>query len=77
MRFISIKSIKAQNYKSFNNLEVKLSDFNIIIGPNSAGKSNFISILQFLRDIINSGVENAISLQGGTEHILNTNGGII
>jgi predicted ATPase len=73
MRFISIKSIKAQNYKSFNNLDVKLSDFNIIIGPNSAGKSNFISILQFLRDIINSGVENAISLQGGTEHILNTN----
>lgn len=70
---MSIKSIKAWNYKSFNNLNVNLSDFNIIIGPNSAGKSNFISILQFLRDIINSGVENAISLQGGTEHILNAN----
>ncbi|MEM0140118.1 MAG: AAA family ATPase [Ferroplasma sp.] len=71
MKFMSIKKIKASNYKSFKDLDVTLSDFNVIIGPNSSGKSNFISILQFLRDIINSGIENAISLQGGIEYILN------
>jgi len=71
MKIIPIKTIKARNYKSFKDIEINLSDFNVIIGPNSAGKSNFLSILQFFRDIINSGVENAISLQGGIEYILN------
>jgi predicted ATPase len=73
MKVIQIRTIKARNYKSFRDVEINLSDFNVIIGPNSAGKSNFLSILQFFRDIINSGVENAISLQGGLDYILNPN----
>lgn len=77
MKNIPIKTIKARNYKSFKDIEINLSDFNVIIGPNSAGKSNFLSILQFFRDIINSGVENAISLQGGVEYILNPDNNIM
>ncbi len=77
MKNISIKTIKARNYKSFKDIEINLSDFNVIIGPNSAGKSNFLSILQFFRDIINSGVENAISLQGGLEYMLNPDSNIM
>jgi len=77
MKIIPIKTIKAKNFKSFKDIEINLSDFNVIIGPNSAGKSNFLSILQFLRDIINSGIENAISLQGGLDYMLNSNDNIM
>jgi len=63
MKNISIKTIKARNYKSFKDIEINLSNFNVIIGSNSSGKSNFLSILQFFRDIINSGIENAISFK--------------
>jgi predicted ATPase len=68
-----ISKLKAWNFKSFKHLEIDLDNFNIIIGANSSGKSNLISIFQFIRDIIDNGVENAISLQGGTEYMFNIN----
>jgi predicted ATPase len=71
MKFIPIKTIKARNFKSFEDIEINLSEFNVVIGPNSGGKSNFLSILQFFRDIVNFGVENAISLQGGLDYMIN------
>ena len=48
--------------------------FNCLIGANASGKSNFVSIFKFLRDICKSGLDNAISLQGGIEYITNING---
>ena len=47
--------------------------FNVVIGSNAAGKSNFISIFKFLRDIARHGIVNAIALQGGVEYIRNAN----
>ncbi len=66
-----IKSIEISNFRSFRQLKLDLGSFNVMIGPNSAGKSNFIQIFRFLRDIVESGLENAISLQGGVEYIRN------
>jgi energy-coupling factor transporter ATP-binding protein EcfA2 len=43
-----------------------------VIGSNAAGKSNFIAVFRFLRDIATLGIVNAISLQGGSEYIRNT-----
>ncbi len=68
-----IKKIKIENFKSFKKLEVPLGSFNVLIGANAAGKSNFISIFKFLRDIVNNGLDNAISLQGGIEYLRNIN----
>jgi predicted ATPase len=68
-----IKEIKIRNFKSFKKLEVALENFNVIIGANAAGKSNFISIFKFLRDIVNNGLDNAISMQGGSEYLRNIN----
>lgn len=67
------KNIKVQNFKSFKNLEINLNNFCTIIGPNAAGKSNFIQIFQFIRDISNYGLDNAISMQGGVEYLRNIN----
>jgi predicted ATPase len=73
MTGINISRLKAWNFKSFKDLDLQLDNFDIIIGANSSGKSNLISIFQFIRDIIDNGVENAISLQGGTEYMFNVN----
>ena len=68
-----IQRIHVENFKSFSEIDIELSRFQVIIGSNAAGKSNFINIFRFLRDITTSGVVNAIALQGGAEYLQNTN----
>jgi predicted ATPase len=68
---MGLKTVKIKNFKSFNDVEINLSKFNVLIGPNAAGKSNFIRIFAFLRDIRKFGLENAISLQGGVKFLRN------
>lgn len=68
-----IEKIQVSNFKSFENLDVDLEELNIIIGPNAAGKSNFLEILNFIRDISDWGLNNAISMQGGQELLQNFN----
>ena len=68
---MAIRRIRVSNYKSFGNLDVSLGNFNVLIGANASGKSNFIQILKFLRDIATDGLENAISLQGGIAYLRN------
>jgi predicted ATPase len=67
-----IQSIHGENFKSFSEFDIDLSGFNVVIGSNAAGKSNFISIFKFLRDIAKHGVVNAIAMQGGSEYLQNT-----
>jgi len=67
-----IQHIHVENFKSFSELDVELSRFNVVIGSNAAGKSNFISIFKFLRDIAKHGIVNAIAMQGGSEYLQNT-----
>lgn len=70
---MQIKNIKVSNFKSFEEVGIKLGKFNVLIGANASGKSNFISILQFLKDIVENGLDNAISMQGGVDYIRNIN----
>jgi predicted ATPase len=65
-----IKRIQISNFKSFKDLDIKLGAFNVVVGANASGKSNFIQIFRFIRDIANLGLENAISLQG-SEYLSN------
>jgi predicted ATPase len=66
-----IKKIKLKNFKSFKDVEVDLGEFNVLIGPNASGKSNFVQVFQFLRDIVSDGFDNAISMQGGIQFLRN------
>jgi len=68
---MKIRKIKVTNFKSFKDIEVELQDFNILIGSNASGKSNFVSIFKFLKDIASLGLENAVSIQGGVEYLRN------
>lgn len=68
---MAIKRIEASNFRSFERIEVELRDFNVVIGANASGKSNFIQLLRFLSDIANHGLGNAVSMQGGVEYLRN------
>lgn len=70
---MKITKITADNYKSFNSLEVNFDDFTLIIGANAAGKSNLMSLFKFIKDIMIEGLDNAIALQGGIEYLSNAN----
>jgi len=68
-----IKKIRVTNFKSFKDLEIELGRFNVIIGANASGKSNFVQIFKFLRDTTIYGLDNAISMQGGVDYLRNIN----
>jgi len=70
---MAINRIRLSNFKSFKDLDVELGKFNVFVGANASGKSNFIQIFKFLRDITNHGLDNAISMQGGIEYLRNIN----
>ena len=70
---MAITKIKLANFKSFEALEVDLRPLNIVVGGNAAGKSNFLEVFRFLRDLAAHGLQDAVSLQGGMEYLTNLN----
>ncbi len=70
---MKIEELHVSNFKTFENLDLAdLDNFSVLIGANSSGKSNFIQIFRFLKDISRNGLRNAVSLQGGIEYLKNT-----
>jgi predicted ATPase len=43
---------------------VDLRAFNLLIGANASGKSNFVSIFRFLPNALQSGLDSAVSMEG-------------
>ena len=68
---MTISKIRIANFKSFADQTVELNGFNLLVGANASGKSNFVQAFKFLRDIAMHGLEDAISLQGGVEYVRN------
>lgn len=68
---MSIKKIYIKNFKSFKEQEIELGNFNVLIGANASGKSNFVQVFEFLKNLKEDGLENAVSLQGGFEYLRN------
>jgi predicted ATPase len=68
---VAIKKISVSNFKSFDNLQIELGRFNLLIGANASGKSNFTNIFRFLKDTASIGLDYAISMQGGLEYLRN------
>src|SRR5260370_1862148 len=68
-----LTSVRARNFKSFRDLDIQLDNLNVLIGANASGKSNFVQLFAFVRDIVESGLDNAISIQGGAQYLRNIN----
>lgn len=74
MRRAFLKRLKVRNFKSFVDLDVEFKEFNVLVGSNASGKSNFGQIFQFLKDM-RGGLADALAMQGGIEYVRNFNGG--
>ena len=78
---MKISKLIVKNFKSFNNLEFindknhqKLGDVNILVGANASGKTNFIQIFEFLKEIKKNGIEKTIKTKyKGINNIKNFN----
>lgn len=63
-----ITRIKLKNWRNFKNVEVHLRERVYVIGPNASGKSNFLDVMRFLRDVANpkgGGLQKAVKDRGG------------
>lgn len=56
--------IKAEGFKSIKKLDIEMGSINILIGANGAGKSNFISLFNFLRNLSEGKLQNYVEKNG-------------
>lgn len=63
--------IRLQNWKNFSSIDVPLQRRIFLVGPNAAGKSNFLDAIRFLHDIVavGGGLQAAIEKRGGIKKV--------
>lgn len=67
-----ISKLAVKNWRNFRSVETELSERQFIVGPNASGKSNFLDIFRFLRDIAKTdggGLQKAVQDRGGVSKI--------
>lgn len=65
-----IDKIEISGFKSIANLKLDIKDINVLIGGNGSGKSNFIGVFKFLREITEGRLETYVKTSGGADSIL-------
>ena len=70
MRF---SRIVLRNWRNFGSVDVVLQNRAFLVGPNASGKSNFLDVFRFLRDLVvpGGGFEKSVTARGGVSHIRN------
>lgn len=67
-----ITNLSVKNWRNFQSFDVHFQDVTYIIGPNASGKSNFLDVFRFLRDIANpqgGGLQQALNMRGGLSKV--------
>lgn len=67
-----ISHISLKNWKNFKQVDIDIKERAYILGNNASGKSNFLDVLRFLRDIVRTdggGLQKAIQDRGGLKKI--------
>ncbi len=65
-----LKSIEISGYKSIRSVQLPLGDLNILIGANGSGKSNFVSVFKFLRQVVEQRLQVSVREASGAEKFL-------
>ena len=68
---LKIRRLRLRNWKNFVDVEVSIEDRIFLVGPNASGKSNFLDVFRFLRDMASSGggFQEAVRRRGGVSTI--------
>lgn len=68
-----VSRIKLKNWRNFQRVDnIQLRQRQFIVGPNASGKSNFLDVFRFLRDIAKAeggGLQKAVIDRGGVSKI--------
>ncbi len=52
--------VEVRNFKSLRDVNVPLSNFHVLVGANGSGKSSFLDVFLFMRDLLNEGLQEAL-----------------
>jgi energy-coupling factor transporter ATP-binding protein EcfA2 len=67
----SVKSLTVTGYKSIRELlNFQLTNLNVLIGANGAGKSNFIGLFRLLNEMYEQQLQVYVQTQGGPDALL-------
>jgi len=64
-----------KNYKSIAACDVRFGPLTFLVGPNGAGKGNFLDALRFVADSLRSSLEHALRDRGGINDVRRRSGG--
>lgn len=67
---MKLDRIKVKGFKSIKEMDLELSQLNVLIGANGAGKSNFIGVFRFLNQIIEKNLQVYVRQNGGANALL-------
>ena len=56
-----ITRIEALNYRCLRDVSVPLSRFHVLVGPNASGKTTFLDVIAFMKDLISDDIGETIS----------------
>jgi len=56
-----ITLIEARNYRCLHYIKQPLEQFQVMVGPNASGKTTFLDVIGFLSDIVQNGIEAAVT----------------
>lgn len=60
-----LDKIIIKGYKSISDTKLELTNLNVLVGCNGAGKSNFISFFKLLNNVIENSLDNFVAKSGG------------
>lgn len=69
---MKVTRLKLKNWLNFREVDVSLEDRCYLLGPNAAGKSNFLDVFRFLRDVAKpngGGLQKAVNDRGGIKKL--------
>ncbi|MDR2704848.1 MAG: AAA family ATPase [Planctomycetaceae bacterium] len=67
-----VSRLTARNWRNFTKIDVAFQETVYLVGPNASGKSNFLDIFRFMRDVVSpkgGGLQKAIANRGGLKKI--------
>lgn len=56
-----ITLVEAANYRCLRYVQQPLKPFHVLVGPNASGKTTFLDVIGFLRDVVSDGLDEALA----------------
>lgn len=69
-----ITRLRIRDFRSIAECDVALGPLTVLVGPNAAGKSNFLDAIEFVTHAVATSLVEAVSMRGGLDSLLHRPG---